>query len=114
MAQSSVAKNTVVRAARQRQASKVAEIREALIVAGVHSITLQAKALGLSRSTTWAILQRSHKSSGLSAAIINRMLASPNLQPTVRRTIEEYVHEKLVGAYGHDTRQLRLFRALLG
>src|SRR5436190_23881265 len=99
---------------KRKQACKVAEIREALAASGIHSITQQAKVLGLSRSTAWAILQGAHKGSGLSATIIKRMLASPNLQPNIRQIIEEYVHEKLLGAYGHGPKQRGRFRAQLG
>jgi hypothetical protein len=98
-----------------RQAHKIAEIRKALVDAGMHSLDLQATALGLSRSTTWAMLHRQcHKASGISAVTIKRMLASPNLPPSARRAIEEYVYEKLLGAYGHNRGVLKQFRAKLG
>jgi hypothetical protein len=97
-----------------RQASKIAEIREALAVAGFDTITKQAVVLGLSRSTAWAILRGAHKSSGLSTSVINRILRSQDLPPTARRIIEEYVQEKLLGAYGHNDKRLRRFRTQLG
>ena len=62
----------------------------------------QANALGLSRSTTWTILKGRHKASGLSADIINRMLAAPRLPPLVRAKVLEYVEEKTAGRYGHS------------
>jgi hypothetical protein len=97
-----------------RQAHKIAEIRNALVEAGMHSLDMQATALGLSRSTTWAMLHRQcHKASGISAVTIKRMFASPNLPPPVRRAIEEYVYEKVRGAYGHNRRVLMQFRAKL-
>jgi hypothetical protein len=96
-----------------RQNSKIKEIREALRSAGFLALDAQAGALGLSRSTTWTILQGRHKSSGLSTAIINRMLEAPQLPPSVRATILEYVQEKSVGLYGHSTSQLRKFKARL-
>jgi hypothetical protein len=71
-------------------------------------------ALGLSRSTTWTITSGKHKTSGLSAAIISRMLASPRLPPTARAIVLEYVEEKLAGCYGHRPLRIRQFGARLG
>jgi hypothetical protein len=97
-----------------RQSAKIAEIREVLIAAGFDTLQKQATVLRLSRSTTWSVLQADHKSSGLSASIINRILRSQELPPTARRVIEEYVHEKLLGAYGHTKITLIRFRVQLG
>jgi hypothetical protein len=46
----------------------------------------------------------SHKDSGLSAAIIKRMLLSPQLPPLARRKILEYATDKLGGVYGGSRR----------
>jgi hypothetical protein len=97
-----------------RQASKIAEIRRALVSAGFDTLSKQAAVLGVSRSTAWAVLQGDHKASGLSAITIKRMLASPDLPPAARRIVEEYTHEKLLGAYGHSQARLKIFRILLG
>ena len=94
-----------------RQSVKIKEIRDALIAEGLLTLASQAKALDLSRSTTWAVLQAAHKSSGLSGAIIKRMLASPHLPSAVKDKILQYVHEKSAGLYGHSTRRLRIFDA---
>lgn len=94
-----------------RQAAKIREIGEALIAAGIGSLDEQAKALGLSRSTTWTVLKGSHKSSGLSAAVINRMLASPRLPPLARAKIFEYIEDKTAGHYGDGQSRLRRFAA---
>ena len=94
-----------------RQCSKIAELRWALEQSGHHSLDKQASALGLGRSTTWAILQASHKGSGVSGSVIKRMLRSPALPPAAKKWIAEYVSEKLSGAYGHSIRRLRIFRA---
>jgi hypothetical protein len=94
-----------------RQCSKIAELRLVLEHSGYRSLGKQANALGLTRSTTWAILQASHKASGVSGSIIKRMLQLPGLPPAVRQWIDEYVSEKLSGAYGHSTKRLRIFRA---
>jgi hypothetical protein len=100
-----------ISAMKSRQCAKIAELRRVLLVAGYHSLNKQAIALGLSRSTTWAILQANHKSSGLSGSLIKRMLRSRELPPAARQWIEEYVAEKLTGAYGHKRNRLRIFRA---
>ena len=67
-----------------RQAAKVREIGEALVTAGYDNLDAQAAVLGLSRSTTWTIIRGTHKSSGLSATVLNRMLSAPDLHPLVR------------------------------
>ena len=94
-----------------RQASKIREIGDALIALGYLVLDEQAKALGLARSTAWTILQANHKSSGLSATVINRMLTVPQLPPLVRAIILEYIDEKVAGLYGHSKLQLRRFTA---
>ena len=85
-----------------RQSSKIRELAEAVKSAGFLTLDEQAKALGLSRSTAWTIRKASHKASGLSASIINRMLAAP-----------EYVEEKTAGLYGGSRSQRRKFAARL-
>ena len=99
---------------KERQSARIAEIREALVAGGFDTLSKQAAVLRLSKSTAWAVLQAHHKSSGLSASVINRILRSPELPPTARRVIEEYVHEKLLGAYGHSASALMRFRGQLG
>jgi hypothetical protein len=94
-----------------RQCAKIWELRQILLRAGYHSVGKQASALGLSRSTTWAVLQANHKSSGLSGSVIKRMLRSANLPPPAKQWIEEYIAEKLTGSYGHGRKRLRIFRA---
>ena len=85
---------------KERQRCKIRELRNALADAGFLTLNQQAEALGLSRSTTWAILTGNHKGSGLSAATINRMLASTMLPPRARKIIDEYIAEKATGVYG--------------
>ena len=77
------------------QCFKIREIGAALTSAGFVTLDQQADALGLCRSTTWAILQAEHKNSGLSATVINRMLAWPQLPGSVRAKLIEYAHEKM-------------------
>jgi hypothetical protein len=84
-----------------RYESMSSRLREALVAAGIFALDDQAKALGLGRSTTWTILKGNHKGSGLSAALINRILVAPQLPPLVRAKVLEYVEEKADGRYGH-------------
>ena len=96
-----------------RQSTKIRELAEVLKSAGFVTLDGQAKALGLSRSTAWTIRKASHKASGLSASIINRMLAAPELPSLARTKILEYVEEKAAGLYGGSRSQRRKFAARL-
>ena len=97
-----------------RQAAKMREIGEALVTAGYDNLDNQAAALGLPRSTTWTIIKATHKSSGLSATTLKRMLSAPALHPLVRRKILEYIEEKNDGRYGGTRNCLRRFNQRLG
>jgi hypothetical protein len=92
-----------------RQAAKIRQLGEALASAGILTLDKQAKALGLSRSTTWTILKGHHKGSGLSSAIVSRMLAAPQLPPAVREVLLEYIEQKTSGHYGDCRRRIRNF-----
>src|SRR5262245_56888192 len=94
---------------RARQLSKIRELGDAGTAEGYLTLNDQARALGLGLSTTWTILKRNYKTSGLSAGIINRMLAAPRLPALVRARILEYIDEKIAGLYGHSSTQLRRF-----
>ena len=83
-----------------RQSSKIRELGEALITAGFVSLDAQARVLGLPRSTAWTILSANHKSTGISAKIIRRMLSSEPLPQLVRAKIIQYAEEKAAGIYG--------------
>jgi hypothetical protein len=96
-----------------QQSAKIREICESLVAAGLLTLDDQAEALGLSRSTTWVILKGNHKGSGLSATIINRILAAPQLSPLVRARVLEYVEEKAAGSYGYSKSLRRKFIARL-
>jgi hypothetical protein len=72
----------------------------ALVDAGFLTLDEQSKALGLARSTTRTILRANYKGSGLSAAIIRRMLLSPQLPPLAQGKILEYTTDKLARVYG--------------
>lgn len=96
-----------------RQAAKLRELHDALVRAGYASIDQQASALGLSRSTTWHVVKGNHKGSGLSAAVIKRVLRSPQLPDSARAVLNEYIEERLAGGYGHSGGRLRTFRLQL-
>ena len=103
-------RSLVVRSrAKRRQASKLAEIRQALVAAGFDTVRRQATALGVTPPTAWALLNRD-KRTGPSAKIIKRILSSPNLPTAVRRRVEEYIEQKIEGVYGHNEARRRWFR----
>jgi hypothetical protein len=103
----------VVADMKARQLAKIQELGQALIDAGFRTLDEQADALGLARSTAWTILKARHKSSGLSAMIIERMLGSSRLPPRARSAIVEYVEEKAFGLYGGSRRQQQRFAVRL-
>ena len=105
---------SIASSAKMKQSEKIAELREALVKAGSHSLDAQAAALNLSRSTAWAVLRGNHKASGLSAKIVRRMLASPQLPAEVRMRLREYVEEKLAGSFGHPEPSRRRFKTSVG
>jgi hypothetical protein len=92
-----------------RQRAKIRDIGAALQAAGYTVLDRQAEVLGLARSTTWSVLRGGHKSSGLSAAIIKRILAAPQVPPAVHQKLLEYVAEKSAGHYGHCPQRRRKF-----
>jgi hypothetical protein len=96
-----------------QQCAKIAELRRALSSAGFRSLDSQALALGLGRSSAWSVLKAGHKSTGLTASTIRQILQSEKLPITARQVLEEYIALKLAGAFGHDQKQLRRFRAAL-
>jgi len=98
---------------RARQQSRIRELVETVEAAGFLTLDEQAKILGLPRSTAWTIRRGRHKATGLSASVINRMLAAPTLPLLVRVKILEYVQEKVAGLYGGSQRQCRRFADLL-
>jgi hypothetical protein len=69
-------------------------ITEALIAAGYTSLDAQAKALGLSRSTTWVITKSKHKVGRLSGKTINRILTNPQTPAAVRTVVRQYAAQR--------------------
>ena len=96
-----------------KQSRKISELRGALLAAGFCTIEEQSRALGVCRSTGFTIVKAVHKGSGLSATIIKRMLAAPQLPLDARVKIFEYVEEKAAGQYGHSAAQCRKFIACI-
>jgi hypothetical protein len=96
---------------KSRQTSRIKKLGASLTASGLVTLGEQARALGLSRSSAWALLKANHKASSLAAATINRMLSSPELPPRARATILTYIEEKLAGLYGHNKEQLSRFKA---
>jgi hypothetical protein len=94
--------------AKARQATKLAEIREALVTAGYDTTAKQAAVLGVCRATAWVLLNRD-KRAGPSANVIKRILSSSNVPPEVRRKFEEYIEDKKGGLYGHCKSTTRAF-----
>jgi hypothetical protein len=82
--------------AKEKQALKLAEIREALVTAGYNTTLKQAAVLGLGRSTARCLLNHD-KRAGPSTKIIKRILSSPQVPRRVRRKVEQYVEEKTRG-----------------
>jgi len=95
--------------ARIQQRRKIEEIGRTLVECGFVALEEQAHALGLSRSTAWTVIRATHKTSGLYAMTINRMLATDHLPLPVRRKVLEYIAEKMSGAYGDQEKRLKAF-----
>ena len=94
--------------AKEKQASKLAEIREALVAAGKNTTAKQAAVLGVCRATAWVLLNRD-KRAGPSAKVIKRILSSPQVPKAVRRKVEQYVRQKIRGLYGHSEQRTQWF-----
>jgi hypothetical protein len=105
---------SIASSVKMKQCEKIAELREALVKAGSHSLDAQAAALNLSRSTAWTVLRGKYKASGLSGKIVRRMLASPQLPAEARLRLREYVEEKLAGSFGHPEPSRRRFKTSIG
>ena len=93
---------------KEKQALKLAEIRETLVAAGYDTTDKQAAVLGVGRSTAWWLLNHD-KRAGPSAKVIKRILLSPQIPKRVRRKVEQYVEEKVRGLYGHSEQRTQWF-----
>ena len=74
--------------------TRIRHIADALVAEGCVALDKQAKALGVHRSTAWTIMRTKHKLDRLSLKTTNRMLASPELPPSVRLVVLRYVMER--------------------
>jgi hypothetical protein len=81
-----------------RRTIPIKHIADALVAAGYTSLDKQAKALGIHRATAWTIVKRKHKLGRLNTHTANRMLANPELPPSVRIVIEQHLAERPVAA----------------
>ena len=93
---------------KEKQALKLAEIRETLVAAGYDTTAKQAAVLGVGRTTAWVVLNRDKKT-GPSAGVIKRILSSPQVPERARRKVEQYVEQKVRGLYGHGEAARRSF-----
>src|SRR5262245_12459481 len=100
--------------AHAKQAAKIAELRRMIVALGYKTLSEQAALLGLKRTTVWAMFKSSHTRGGMSANTVKRMLAATEAPREVRQIIDEYVREKLTGAYGHPPSALARFRIRAG
>jgi predicted DNA-binding transcriptional regulator AlpA len=73
---------------------RLQQIAQALIACGYTKLDNQAKALGVSRSTAWTIINTKHKLGRLSTKTTKRILANPETPPPVRVVIQEYLAER--------------------
>ena len=93
---------------KDKQALKLAEIREALVAAGYDTTAKQAAVLGVGRSTAWWLLNNDRRY-GPSGSVIKRILSSPQVPKAVRRKVEQYVEDKICGRYGHSKQRTQWF-----
>ena len=77
-----------------RRTMPLRQIAEALVEAGYKSLDDQARALGIHRATAWTIIRTKHKLGRLNAKTIERMLANPDLPPSVRLVLQKYLTER--------------------
>src|SRR6516165_1587039 len=73
---------------KERQALKLAEIREALVAAGYDTTAKQAAVLGVGRSTAWWLLNHDKRAG---------------------RKVEQYVEQKIRILYGHSEQRTQWF-----
>jgi hypothetical protein len=90
------------------------EVEAALRRAGLIALDEQAKALGISRTTTWKLFRSDYNNCDPSPVIINRILCAPRLPLAARIKILEYIQERVSGMYGHTKSQSRRFSIRIG
>jgi len=82
------------RTAPQNYTVRLQDIGDALVAAGYTSLDEQAKALGVTRSTAWNIVNGKNKLDRLARKTTKRILANPNTPPSVRAIIQQYLAER--------------------
>ena len=82
-------------------------ITEALIQSGYRSLDAQARALGISRSTAWTIINGKHKRGRLHANTTIKILSNPALPAQVRAVVEAYAASVGIDAAHRSTRRLK-------
>src|SRR6516164_7879427 len=95
---------------KEKQALKLAEIREALVAAGYDTTAKQAAVLGVGRSTAWWLLNNDRRH-GPSAKVIKRILSSPQIPKRVGRKVEQYIEDKIRARYAHSEQRTHWFGA---
>ena len=78
----------------RKYATNLQQIMAALVMSGYTTLDAKAKALGVHRTTAWTIIRSKHKLGRLNAKTIERMLANPNLPPSVRLVLQKYLAER--------------------
>jgi hypothetical protein len=82
------------RTAPQNYTVRLQDIGDALVAAGYTSLDEQAKALGVTRSTAWNIVNGKNKLDRLARKTTKRILANPDTPPSVRAIIQQYLAER--------------------
>ena len=82
------------RTAPQNYTVRLQDIGDALVAAGYTSLDDQAKALGVTRSTAWNIVNGKNKLDRLARKTTKRILANPDTPPSVRAIIQQYLAER--------------------
>lgn len=101
------------RKAKERQLQRIRELAASVRHLGAEKISQQAEMLGLGRSLTCQIMNPAYKGSGMSAAVVIRMLKHPHLPRPVRGKLMLYMRERAAGLYGHNLSQIRRFSHII-
>jgi|SRR6516164_8811861 hypothetical protein len=80
--------------AQRKYAVNIQHITDALVLAGYRTLDAQAQALGIHRATVWTIINNKHKLGRLNQKTTERMLANPDLPPSVRSIVAQYMAER--------------------
>ena len=95
--------------ARKQQRQKIEQIARTLAECGFVALDEQGLRPRFVAQHAWTIIRGTHKTSGLCASTINRMLATGRLPLRVRQKLLEYIAAKMSGAYGDREHRLKAF-----